>query len=650
MESREVATPVSEVKIENQIETIQIIPQEVKAEVERSEKKIEAIVPDDKMNVDKLEHQIKSSTRFNQIHFETRYPDNRRMIFETLSSINVPNIKTQIECIPSIQAICDQFSKLLSETRYETISLPDLYDQIYNKIFTAENVTQIKKAIDTACKNSKLSLLEHHQVSSFLRSIIAAKDSIYSKVNEKKAEQPDVIDEKQGQVEMVKSLQVVLHDSGLIDYLSEAVNAALAHEFKEWDNIKQLTEDSQKAKLDVFMLQNNTNWSVYPFNQKRYALATLEEDALAALPAENKYTTMAKSFAKLNIHNLRAWSKFIEEYYSIFPDTLKEKLSQDKILQRINYYIEDKPKPAMIEVLIPSADLKENKEPTKVTYGYQDIQLDVIQFLDVACGKSVDRMLDAWNHTFELVKDNPSRKELYLFAFLQYAISKIYHGNAADDGIAWMNTTINKILLQPDLKPAAQSAMVSIALPLMLKLTEPGLVFNSLFKGVLIGYFNQNQNRCEFPVKLRDAFLEGAKREFNLNNRPLLGENNLLRAEFMRDFERKQRVYLTDLQNMIPNHCSIRDKERLVNKLLLRVAAINFMRDIIQSGVEMSKDQLIDAMTKNFGPLAFETRFYGPSHITKKAERFGELFSKPHAVVESKKESKIDQSTAPKPK
>lgn len=572
----------------------------------------------------KIDEQIILSDKFKQINFETRYPDNLEQIINKISELRVPNKIPQIECVPSLHSMYEYFNKLIHQAKYNEISLPDLHDQIYNKLFNDGNIVQINKALDTAFKQSKISILQHFQVREFLRNLVLSKDLIAAKVNEEKIDRGDLKDDQEKQkLDHVKSLQCFAHDSGLITYLKDAIDNTLTQEIKEWEEYKKISEKLNEVELQVYMIKKHSDWSVFPFFQNVLALRKLKRDAEKELPLDNKFTAMAAEFSTLDTHDLETYINFINKYHVIFPNALKEKVAQDVLTQKINLYIENKPKQALIEILIPPSDIKDSKKVNVNLYHYQDVQSEVNQFIESA-SQQPDNINELLEYTLKLLEENIARTRMYLLAFLQNAIDRIFCGNAVDDGIAWMSRAISKILLQKDLKPETQTAIVQVALPAMLKLTEPGLLFNSVVPiSVFPLYYNQDRNRSVFPTLLRDKFAEFINKKSMDEKSLQLPKYDHTRVELLADLSRKERVYIADLQKIIPAwiNYSARD-ERLLNKLLLRLVAINYLRNKIQSDEELSSKQIRDEMLKRFGGLVFETRKVRDSYRTKIIARF----------------------------
>jgi len=56
----------------------------------------------------------------------------------------------------------------------------------------------------------------------------------------------------------------------------------------------------------------------------------------------------------------------------------------------------------------------------------------------------------------------------------------------------------------------------------------------------------------------------------------------------------------------------------LISKSLLKIAALDYFRDLIMSEKDISKDQIRDAMTRTFGKHIFDTSFIGRTHLEKR--------------------------------
>lgn len=573
----------------------------------------------DHLSYSEIENQIINTDAFKNIIFEIQFPNNRDDIIKALTPCFEDHLQklskvSVLEMVPNWASLVECFNDVMYSAKHNQITLPDLYDQIYNKIFHEDNLKKIMKTASMAFAESKISILEYYKIDKSLAQLSVVKSFVQSKI-QKSEEGEAKIDDSLTQ----KGIMHYIYQSGVIKYLKNTVDDFLKKEMKEWKAYSEIASEHERQELEIHYFKNKPDWSTAFVEPDFIAIKRVLQKKEHAFPDEHRCTPIAKAFSVLDKSDLEKWVLFLNQYREQFPDVLNEKLKNNIIIEKINALNEAHPKYTnAIKVLIPPSDSR--KIPESVRYG--SVRAEVYQFLDhenaeIMNDQSILRFYELWKFTAKLIEKNPHHK-LYLLAFMQYMIAKIYQGNIADDGIARLNETINRMLVNKKTNGDAINPIVDVAIQVLLRITEPQLRFGRLKITGFPGYFNQERNRCVFPTVLRDAFNDYAQSFHRHSKEVSRSDTNPSILLLQRQLSEKEREYFSLIQNAIPTYVkyTARD-ETYMEKLLLRLVAINYFREKIQSGRAYSQTQLSDDLTLRYGDLILQTRRIKKSRIAK---------------------------------
>lgn len=543
-----------------------------------------------------IEEFIVSTEKYKELHYQLNYfPDFQATLIDKLllAILTTHAVEDKISILKSLLM---QLREVIDNAKHHHLSINDFYELVYIKLLNDENIKKIYSEINKAFETGKIILAEHLQATEVLRKLMILKPTISMRAHEEKL------------------------------YLSEEKLSEI--------RLKPLF---YKA-MEKFMQQYKVTNYLKNIINNGYLEIAKDDPAIAVLDR------IKGEFFRLPPDAFREFTNVINIHYKMLPAKIKEKLETQRIIDRIQTCIDEESiltlKAYTIKFLLNEKETHYDAEENK--HCYNQASSNIIQLLNTYTKLRIVENHSGYKndseaprdpflmeYIFNLVKNNSELKNIYLLPYLQRVINGYYAGskNQIANSVNWLNAAINNLLMKENFKPAALMYVSKAAIAVLLRVTDPDVFINmpalspaAYRVGYYVSEFRSIKSDRSLPKGFRDKLEKYTASD--LAKKDNFSEDDLERESLLNDLFRKELQYIHDLKNAFYSHSRYQDQEAIVaQKLLLRLVAVDYLREKIQSGVKLSSDKIQKEMYAMFGDLMFETRGCFSSHITKMVAR-----------------------------
>ena len=533
-----------------------------------------------------IENQIKSFEKFNDIQLDLCYPENRKTVIQILNQLLDPKIENA-KYFPAIQKIINALHYLETLAKDPNAFLPDVLDA-YQQLIADEKIALFVNKMNAAFMDHKISLIAHYKTMFFFRTLVGTEKSLALLISK------DTLSEKNKESIHATAMNYFIKKSGLIDYIQTAIDSTLNNDLQGWQAIKKLAQDLVKNSQ-----YKNESECIEVVNH-------LIQEPL---------TELAHDFIRIKgADHLEPFISFLNQHYASFPPELKKKLSPKAIEKLLQRYNEAKPDFILqLDTHDHAEDKAEEKQAKSHFYDYREIYNNV-SILFHHCFKqdsppTVGALSSLYDYVLALVNEEDYLRELYKFSLIQNFYSMMYlravSKNKIDSGVYFINDRMRGMMSDMT-EPDGLLYLARVAMPLLYRLTDSQPT--SLSSTWLSRKYRKAE--IEMPVFLRDKLASQNPGAQHLIKYVEIDER---RIKLLSILSKKEIEYHNAIDKQIIELAKQRGGavDDLVNILVLRLVAVNYIRDKIYAGDVISSVAIKNEMERLFGKKIFASRNLG---------------------------------------
>lgn len=569
-----------------------------------------------------------NSKRYRQLRYQMEYfADFRTDVVDHLLFMTLYSRSVAVK-ISSLDLLLEKLNKILMLVKYHQLSVEEFYYYVYNVLMDEDNLEIIMRDIHNAFLLEKISMREHFQASYVpllldnIEQVIAIKSSQESGYKCKKSDtmQPWV-------------LQKIISESHVIPWIKDAIQA---------ENNESMDEDliNLLSKLEQI-----------PENDLKQCIAAINSfDNLSQKLTEklNEQSILNYIVAFLDYNSARLYEEDIE--FSTIKMTenqrtiFDKKYSYEKIAKdTCELYTKFKENKELEISLQFEREFKTDKEKRSLYFQRDEFLIDYLHHI-----------------TRNTVYDR-----LYLIAYFQIILkenldSNPFPRNMMDKAILQFSSIVTSILSKPHYSAEALTYIAEPALNMLVNLSDPRVLGNIPQENALgyrAPYYTTTSRLIKSHASLDYNLIKKIQGRNAVKRLPPDGcELDKRRKNLLKEITVKKEQYVSDLQNLILIQNPDEMKPREIEKLLLRIASVNYLKEQILFCDELIPAALKENMLNLFDELAFEPRSrycYSKSHVTKLVEKmnFKEFFkvNRIRPAIKDDKEVKVNVSTLTDP-
>lgn len=479
--------------------------------------------------------------------------------------INLPKIPIiDMGMSPSLHDINVSYQKIINHAIKNKCTLLELYQCLFENFWNADNIAQLKHATKLAFEAGTIPLSSRYHLDMFLEKLNQSKKKVSQVLDAIKDESYcksfSHIDKEMLQA---RSIYLYVQKSGLLDKLIQAVEQVFAESLQGWADYKEARERLLRENKGVYAsLSESSSFAKKEYDERIYELELILKEK-ESLFKEHELHKAAMKYLTIDLNHLEPVVDFINAAWEKFPDSFKKHINQRTIEEYMQHCYADKfPNENIRMIYVPTEPIE-----NKIAFDYIKIK------------KDFKLMNKNWKYIQSL--ENFMTKDLYRIAALQMRLDS--YDDVLNGFCDTWHDQVNMLLIGKELKTEAKVAVVQAALDCIVY--QANYLSTSLSIPYLEGYDTNHADISHVSI-----------------------EFGKIRKKILNDMHRKEQQYFHEMP--------WGDGE-LARTLLLRLIAINYIRNKILSLAELNSRVVTEELISQFGEDTVATRGCFPSFISK---------------------------------